>query len=392
MSEKFFEIFEKKLEKLKEIHLYRSVKDVESREGMKITINGQKFINFASNDYLGLSQHPLIKQTAIEAIKFFGVGGGASRLLSGGTTLHKKLEELLCRFKNSQSSLLLNSGYTANTSLIPTIAQEEDIIFSDELNHASIIDGCRLSRAQKIIYKHADLEHLQKLIKNSTCKGNKIIVTDTVFSMDGDIAPVKEIYEICKNEGILLYLDDAHGTGVLGNGLGTLKHFDLNPDEFIIQMGTFSKAIGAFGAFVCGSSTLIDWVINSARGFIFSTALPASMVASAYTSLKIIMEDSSLVEKLWENTLQVKKIINNLELKTTNTQTPIIPILFENIESAMNASKLLQDFKIYAPVIRPPTVKIPRIRLTVTAAHSLEDLRQLEEALKNIIMVNKRGH
>lgn len=384
MSEKIFEIFEKKLEKLREIHLHRTIKDIESKEGMKITINEQKFINFASNDYLGLSQHPLLKQTAIEAIKIFGVGGGASRLLSGGIKLHKYLEELLCRFKNSQSSLILNSGYTANTSLIPSIAQENDLIFSDELNHASIIDGCRLSRAQKIIYRHADLEDLQKFIKNSTCKGKKIIITDTVFSMDGDIAPIKEIYEICKNEGALLYLDDAHGTGVLGNGFGTLKHFNLNPDEFIIQMGTFSKAIGSFGAFVCASSTLIDWFINSARGFIFSTALPASIIASAYASLKIIMEDNTLVGKLWQNTLKVKEIINELNLKTTNTQTPIIPILFEDIESAINASKVLQDFNIYAPVIRPPTVKMPRIRLTISAAHTLEEIERLKEALKTL--------
>ncbi|MCX7988573.1 MAG: 8-amino-7-oxononanoate synthase [Thermodesulfovibrio sp.] len=384
MSEKIFEIFEKKLEKLRQTHLYRSVKDTESREGMKITINGQKFINFASNDYLGLSQHPFLKKAAIEAIKIFGIGGGASRLLSGGVMLHKKLEELLCRFKNSQSSLVLNSGYTANISLIPVLAQENDIIFSDELNHASIIDGCRLSRAQKIIYRHADLEDLQKLIKNSACRGNKIIVTDTVFSMDGDIAPVKELYEICKREGALLYLDDAHGTGVLGNGFGALKHFDLNPEEFIIQMGTFSKAIGSFGAFVCGSSTLIDWFINSARGFIFSTALPASIIASSYASLKIIMEDNTLIEKLWQNTVKLREIINNLGLKTTNTQTPIIPILFEDIESAIKASEVLQYFNIYAPVIRPPTVKIPRIRLTITASHSLEDIERLEEALKKL--------
>lgn len=384
MSEKIFEIFEKKLEKLRQTHLYRSVKDMESRDGMKITINGQKFINFASNDYLGLSQHPILKQAAMEAIKIFGIGGGASRLLSGGVMLHKKLEELLCRFKNSQSSLILNSGYTANISIIPALAQENDIIFSDELNHASIIDGCRLSRAQKIIYRHADLEDLQKLIKNSACRGNKIVVTDTVFSMDGDIAPVKELYEMCKKEGALLYLDDAHGTGVLGNGFGALKHFDLNPEEFIIQMGTFSKAIGSFGAFVCGSSTLIDWFINSARGFIFSTALPASIIASSYASLKIIMEDNTLIEKLWQNTVKLREIINNLGLKTTNTQTPIIPILFEDIESAIKASEVLQYFNIYAPVIRPPTVKIPRIRLTITASHSLEDIERLEEALKKL--------
>lgn len=384
MSEKIFEFFEKKLEMLREKYLYRSIKDIESKIGMEITVKGKKFINFASNDYLGLSQHPAVKEAAIEAIKLFGIGSGASRLLSGGTVIHKKLEELLCNFKNSQSSLILNSGYTANTSIIPSIAQENDIIFTDELNHASIIDGCRLSRAEKVIYKHGDMDDLNRLIKKSSCRGKKIVITDTVFSMDGDIGPISDIYELCKNEEALLYLDDAHGTGVLGQGFGALKHFKLDSDSFIIQMGTFSKALGSFGAFVCGSSTLIDWFTNSSRGFIFSTALPASIVASAYASLKIVMEDSSFVQKLWENTDRVIGIIKSLGLKTTNTQTPIIPIIFGNIKDAMYASSLLQDSNIYAPVIRPPTVKIPRIRLTVSAAHKAEEIETLEQALKRL--------
>ncbi|ACI20707.1 MULTISPECIES: 8-amino-7-oxononanoate synthase [Thermodesulfovibrio] len=381
MSEKFFEIFEKKLEKLKEQNLYRSVKDMESRHGMEITIQGKKYINFASNDYLGLSQHPLVKEAGIDAIKTFGAGGGASRLLSGGTILHRKLEELLSEFKNTESCLILNSGYTANTSLIPALAGENDIIFSDELNHASIIDGCRLSRAEKIIYKHADIEDLKKLIRNISCKGKKVIITDTVFSMDGDIAPIRELYELCKAEGALLYIDDAHGTGVLGNGYGILKHLGLQTEAFVIQMGTLSKAIGVFGAFVCGDSSIIDWFINSARGFIFSTSLPPSTVASAYASLKIIMEDKELIKRLWQNIEKVMEIIKNLELKTTKTQTPIIPILFENIEQAIKASRILYDSGIYAPVIRPPTVKTPRIRITITAGHSDNDIEKLSGAL-----------
>lgn len=384
MSEKIFEIFEKKLKILRETYIYRSIKDIESKVGLEITIKGKKFINFASNDYLGLSQHPAVKEAAIEAIRLFGVGSGASRLLSGGTVIHKKLEELLCAFKGSQSSLILNSGYTANTSIIPSIAEEDDIVFSDELNHASIIDGCRLSRAQKVIYKHGDIDDLRRLMKNSLCKGKKIVITDTVFSMDGDIAPISDIYELCRDEEALLYLDDAHGTGVLGDGFGALKHFKLNSDKFVIQMGTFSKALGSFGAFVCGSSNLIDWLTNSSRGLIFSTALPASIVASAYASLKILMEDNTFVKKLWENTHNVIGTIRSLSLKTTNTQTPIIPIIFENIKDAMHASKLLQDSNIYAPVIRPPTVKTPRIRLTVSAAHKPEEIEALEEALKRL--------
>ncbi len=381
MSEKIFEIFEKKIENLKLQNLYRSVRDLKSREGMKITIKGKKFINFASNDYLGLSQHPVIKNSAIEAIKLFGIGGGASRLLSGGTIFHKKLEELLSKFKNSQKSLIFNSGYTANLSVIQSIAEEGDLILSDELNHASIIDGCRLSKAEKHIYKHCDLEDLLRLLKKTKCKGKRIIITDTVFSMDGDIAPLKELYEICRNEEAILYLDDAHGTGVLGGGFGALKHFGLKTEDFVIQMGTFSKALGSFGAFICSSSFLIDWLINTSRGFIYSTALPAAIVASCYSALKLILEDNSLIKKLWENTNRVKESIKKLDLLTTPSQTPIIPILFKDLKEALKASKILEGLNIYAPVIKPPTVKIPRIRLTITAAHTEEEIEVLIEAL-----------
>ncbi|MDI1472271.1 MAG: pyridoxal phosphate-dependent aminotransferase family protein [Thermodesulfovibrio sp.] len=380
MYEKIFEIFEKKLAELKESSLYRSIKDIEHREGMNITVEGKKYINFASNDYLGLSQNPMVKEAVKEAVELFGSGAGASRLLCGGTFLNEKLERLLCDFKDTESSIVLNSGYTANTSLIPAITDEGDVIFSDELNHASIIDGIRLSKAQKIIYRHNDIDDLLKKIKEAPSKGKKIIITDTVFSMDGDIAPLKEIYEICKSYEVLLYIDDAHGTGVLGDGHGAWKHFALPKEDFVIHMGTLSKAIGCFGAFVCGANTLIQWFINFARGFIFSTALPASVVASAIASIKIIMEDKTIIDRLWENTEKVIKTIKTINLKTTNTQTPIIPILFDTIDEANKASKIFSDLGIYAPVIRPPTVKIPRIRITISAAHTDKDIERLIEA------------
>ncbi len=384
MFEKFFEIIEKKLQQLKDQELYRSIIDMETAEGMKITIKGRSYINFASNDYLGLSKHPLVKKSAHKAIELFGAGSGAARLLSGGTLIHKELEKLICKFKDSEASLVLNSGYTANSCLIPAIADEDDLILSDELNHASIIDGCRLSRAKKLIYRHKDLQHLIRLIKDTPCNGKKIIITDTVFSMDGDIAPIREIYELCKSEEALLYIDDAHGTGILGEGHGTLKHFGLSADNFVIQMGTLSKAVGCFGAFVCGTDILINWFINSARGFIFSTALPSSVVASSYASLKIIMEDKTLIKKLWKNTQRVMNTIKTLKLSTTDTQTPIIPILFENIEDAMRASNILHNSGIYAPVIKPPTVRTPRIRISISAGHTEEDIERLNKALINL--------
>jgi len=202
--------------------------------------------------------------------------------------------------------------------------------------------------------------------------------------MDGDIAPIREIYELCKSEEALLYIDDAHGTGILGEGHGTLKHFGLSADNFVIQMGTLSKAVGCFGAFVCGTDILINWFINSARGFIFSTALPSSVVASSYASLKIIMEDKTLIKKLWENTQRVMNTIKTLKLSTTDTQTPIIPILFKNIEDAMRASNILNNSGIYAPVIKPPTVRTPRIRISISAGHTDEDIERLNKALINL--------
>lgn len=381
MSEKIFEFFEEKLEELKQSLLYRSIRDIKAVEDMRITVDGKQYINFASNDYLGLSKHPLVIEAAKQALELFGAGSGASRLLSGGSIFHKKLEEYLSEFKETEACLILNSGYAANISLIPALTNEEDIILSDELNHASIIDGCRLSKAKKFIYKHKDTEEVEKILKENPCKGKKLIVTDTVFSMDGDIAPLVELYKLCKNYGALLYLDDAHATGVLGNGKGALKHFGLKPEKFVIQMGTLSKALGAFGGFVCGKEVLIKWFINSARAFIFSTALPASVIASAYTSLKIIREDKSLIKKLWENTENIRKVIKNLGFKTTDSQTPIIPILFESIEQAQKASEILNSFEIYAPVIRPPTVKTPRIRISVSAAHKQKEIERLSEAL-----------
>lgn len=384
MEEKIFECFEKKIEELKRCHLYRTINDIESKEGMKITINGEEYINFASNDYLGLSQNSILKKAAKEAIDLYGSGSGASRLLGGGTLLHKKLEELISIFKDTEASLILNSGYTANTSIIPALAQENDIIFSDELNHASIIDGCRLSRAEKIIYRHNDLDNLKELMRKIKRNGRKIIITDTVFSMDGDLAPITELCKICENESAILYLDDAHGTGVLGMGYGALKHFGLKPMDYIVQIGTFSKALGSFGAFVCGKASLIGWFTNSARGFIFSTALPAHIVASSYAAIKLIMDTPVLVNKLWDNTLKIKRIIRDLGLKITNTQTPIIPILFDTIQEAIHASNILKAHHIFAPVIRPPTVKIPRIRLTATAAHTEEEIEILASALEKL--------
>ncbi|HWR59171.1 MAG TPA: aminotransferase class I/II-fold pyridoxal phosphate-dependent enzyme, partial [Thermodesulfovibrionales bacterium] len=330
-----------------------------------------EFINFSSNDYLGLASHPEIVSAAKNAMEEFGFGGGASRLLSGGSILHRELEEKIAHFKGTDAALVFNSGYSANTGTIPSIAGEGDIIFSDELNHASIVDGCRLSRARTVIYKHRDVEHLSYLMEKE--EGEKrIVITDSVFSMDGDIAPLREIYDIClmlnselrTPNSVLLFIDDAHGTGVLGRGKGALADFDICPEPWIIQMGTFSKALGSFGAFVAGSRDVVDWLINTARSFFFSTALPACVAAASARAIELIEERPELIEKLWETRDRLVTGLRDKGFDISNSETPIIPLKTKSNEDALKLSQYLYEKGIYAPAIRPPAVKTPRVRIT----------------------------
>ncbi len=374
-------MYKKELDELSRSGLLRIITDRQSKAGPEITIKGKRLLNFSSNDYLSLSSEPEVIEAAKKAIEHHGMGAGASRLLSGGTTAHERLEQLLAEFKSTESALLFNSGYAANTGIIPAISDSDTYIFSDELNHASIIDGCRLSRAKVFIYKHCDTGHLKRLLRQSRSK-KKIIVTDTVFSMDGDIAPLDELKELADSEGALLYIDDAHGTGVLGEGYGAMKHFGIEPTENIIQMGTLSKAIGAFGAFVASTKTLKQWLINNARSLIFSTALPSSVVVAAETSLRIIMNQPGRVEKLWNNRKFLVKGLRALAIDTTPSETPIIPIKVSDNEKAVGLSIFLRQRGIYAPAIRPPTVPSPRIRITVVSGHKEEHIQRLLDVLK----------
>jgi 8-amino-7-oxononanoate synthase len=313
----------------------------------------------------------------------YGYGSGASRLLGGGSILHSKLERKVAQFKGTEAALILNSGYSANTGIIPAISDEHTVLFSDELNHASIIDGCRLSKAQTLIFRHKDLIQLEGLLR----KGNankKIIVTDTVFSMEGDIAPVEELFDLCKRYDALLYLDDAHGLGVLGNGKGALSHFNIQPEPWIIQMGTFSKALGSLGAFIAGSSDIIEWILNTARSFIFSTTLPPCVAAASTAALDLIEKDPELIKKLWKNRNEAVRLLKDINYDTIGTETPIIPIRTGTLENTVRVSKHLYESGIFAPAIRPPTVKEPRIRITTTAAHTSEDIERLIEALREL--------
>ncbi len=348
----------------------------------RIEISGEQYINFASNDYLGLSASPAIVGAVRKSLEVFPFGAGASRLLSGGTTFHSELEEAVARFKKTEAAIAFNSGYQANVSCISALAREGDVIFSDELNHASIVDGCRLSRAKKVIYPHRDVKQLRSLVqKENTAR--RIVISDTVFSMDGDIAPIGELYTLCASiPNTILYLDDAHGTGVLGDGYGALAHFNLRPEPWIIQMGTFSKALGSFGAFVAGSRNVIDWLINTARGFIYSTALPACIVAASAAAIKIIESDKSVVERLWKNQTKAVEGIGRGGFDILCKDTPIIAVSVGDVAQTLAFSEKLKRHRIYAPAIRPPTVKTPRIRVTVSGAHTYEDIEALINAFR----------
>jgi len=379
-------VFERELKELEENNLLRSIISRYSPQCPVITIDRKKYLNFSSNDYLGLASNQEIVRAVENSLKQYAFGSGASRLLAGGSILHKKLEAHIARFKGTKAALIFNSGYSANTGIIPSITSEADVIFSDELNHASIIDGCRLSRAKTRIYRHRDMAHLQALMKKAGAR-RKIVATDSVFSMDGDLAPLPDIYEICREHEAMLYLDDAHGTGVLGRGRGALAHFGLKPEAWVIQMGTFSKALGAYGAFVSAGEDVIKWISNTARSFMFSTALPSCVIAAAEAGLGLVERNPSLVEKLWSNRDKLFEGLKSLGYNDVASSTPILTIRTIRVSEALRLSEYLYAKGIYVPAIRPPTVIGPRLRITVTASHTAKHIDTLISMLKKADIV-----
>lgn len=377
-----YRMFEDELDRLKKAGLLRKVHDREPAQGAKIVLRGLECVNFASNDYLGLASHPALRKAASEAAENLGAGAGASRLLAGGyTSLHQRLEARLASFKGAPSALLFNSGYAANTGAIPALAGDGDTIFSDELNHASIIDGCRLSRARTHVYKHKDMDHLEGLLKKDTKARRKLIVTDTVFSMEGDLSPLKKLEDLARKYDALLYTDDAHGTGVLGDGRGALVHAGIAHAPHIIQMGTLSKAAGSMGGFIAAHDDIIEWILNKARSFIFSTALAPSTVAASITALELMESEPGLIKKLWENRTRLAGLLEEKGIGVDVSETPIIPLRVKSSSHALEISEALFSRGFYAPAIRPPTVPEPMIRITVTAAHEASDIHGFIDAL-----------
>jgi 8-amino-7-oxononanoate synthase len=381
-------MFSRELHDLQSGGLIRSIISRQSAQGRKVCIEGRPCLNFSSNDYLGLADHPEVIAAVESAVAEFGAGSGASRLLAGGTVLHWRLEKEISRFKSSESAILFNSGYSANTGVIPSIASGGCVIFSDELNHASIIDGCRLSRAKTLIYRHRDVSDLELLMRKEKGK-RRVVVTDSVFSMDGDMAPLADIREVCLKYGCLLYIDDAHATGVLGKGRGSLSHFGMDPEPWIIQMGTFSKALGSFGAFIAGSRETTEWITNTARSLILSTALPAHVVAASLAALSIVKRDRRLLRRLWTNRERMANGLRETGCDVGVSETPILPVRMQNVREALRLSGFLLDKGFYAPAIRPPSVSEPRIRLTASAAHTEEDADRLIEAMKDFYRPKK---
>ncbi|MBI4698999.1 MAG: 8-amino-7-oxononanoate synthase [Nitrospirae bacterium] len=382
--------FDAELKELKTKNLLRKLTCIDASKGSGILISGKEYIDFSSNDYLDLSRHPEIIKTAFKALKEYGFGSGASRLLSGTYLPHIKLEERIAKFKKTGAALIFNTGYAANSGIIPAVTGADAIIFSDALNHASIVDGIRLSKAKVRIYRHRDADHLETLLKKSrTDKSVKrrLIVTDTVFSMDGDIAPLNDIVSLSRKYGATLMIDDAHATGVIGrNGKGGLEHFGIK-DEGVVQMGTFSKAFGCFGAYVAGSADLINLLTNKARSFMYSTSLPPAFASAAAKAIDIVEFKSEHIRKrLWKNRQRLYQGLRSLGYDTLASETPVIPVLVGDTKSALAISKYLFKEKIFAPAIRPPTVPEgkSRMRFSVTSAHTDEDIDRVLGKLRKL--------
>ncbi len=383
------------VEALRERHLYRPLRVVSSPQGPIVSVDGQRAINLSSNDYLGLTHHPRLVEAALAAVREFGVGSGAVRTIAGTLSMHEALEEELAAFKHTPAVLTFQSGFTANTGIIPTITGETDLIVSDSLNHASIIDGMRLSKAPRKVYPHADVDQLRATLEEAVELGREgtgdpyrliLVVTDGVFSMDGDIAPLPAIVDAAEASGAAVFVDDAHASGVLGkDGRGSVDHFGLH-GRVAIQVGTLSKAVGSLGGYVAGSTALREILTQRARPFLFSTSHPPAVVAACREALKVMQEEPELLERLWANTRRFKAELERLGFDTGRSETPITPVMMGDPEVAMRFSDRLLGEGVFAQPVVFPTVALEqaRIRTIVTAAHGDEQLDRALEAFANV--------
>src|SRR5277367_3618225 len=380
------------LDDLKAKGTYFKLRVLEDEQAPLCTFDGKKVINIASNNYLGLATHPKLREAALEAIRKYGVGSGAVRTVAGTMKIHMDLEEKIARFKNVEACVVFQSGFAANAGTVSSILGKEDFIISDELNHASIIDGARLSRAKIKVFRHKDTAHAEELLKEVTNEpGRKLLITDGVFSMDGDIGPVDKLCNLAEKYGAIMMVDDAHASGVLGrNGRGSVDHFHCH-GRVDVQVGTLSKAIGALGGYVCGSRDLIDFLYHRARPFLFSTSHPPSVAATCIAAFDLLENEPERIEKLWQNTRSWKKELGALGFdiggrSTPASETPITPIIIGDGKLTMDFSRELFKEGVLGTGIAFPTVPEgkARIRTIMTATHTKEELQQALEVLGRV--------
>lgn len=378
-----YEFFKEQLDSKVQNHNLRTLTEYCPIDAVRVKRDDKEYLMMASNNYLGLTFDPRVIEGALKGAQQYGTGSGGSRLVSGTFPLFTDLENELSKFKNTEKALVFNTGYMANVGTISAIADKNTIIFSDALNHASIIDGCRLSRGSVKAYSHCDVDELKYLLKQVDRNARKLIVTDGVFSMDGDIAPLDKLYELSRDYNALLMVDDAHATGTIGNGHGTAAYFGLEK-EVDIQLGTLSKSLGSVGGYVAANSTIIDYLVNTSRSFIFSTALSPADIGAALAALHILETDASVLGRLQENVNYMADQLTSMGIDATN-ETPIFPILIGRNEDTLAVSDYLYEAGIIGTAIRPPTVPIgeSRIRLTVTAAHNKKQIDFVCQSLHN---------
>ncbi len=383
-----YEFFKEQLDSKIENHNLRTLREYCPLDAVRVKRDNKEYLMMASNNYLGLTFDTRVIEGALKGAQQYGTGSGGSRLVSGTFPLFTELERSLAKFKNTEKALVFNTGYMANVGTISAVADKNTIIFSDALNHASIIDGCRLSRGTVKTYSHCDIDELKYLLKQVDRNTRKLIVTDGVFSMDGDIAPLDKLYELSRDYNALLMVDDAHATGTIGNGHGTAAYFGLEK-EVDIQLGTLSKSLGSVGGYVAANSTIIDYLVNTSRSFIFSTALSPADIGAALAALQVLETDASVLARLHENVNYMADQLISMGIDATN-ETPIFPILIGRNEDTLAVSDYLYEDGIIGTAIRPPTVPIgeSRIRLTVTAAHNKEQIdyvcHTLHKAMKTV--------
>ena len=375
------------IDQLKQSGLYNNIRTMSTAQGAWLIVDGKRELNFCSNNYLGLANHPQLIKAAKNAADNYGVGPGAVRTIAGTIDMHKELEQRLAKFKGVEAAITFQSGFCANLATIPALVGKEDVIFSDELNHASIIDGARLSRAKIIRFKHADAIDLDRQVKEHLGNYRRgLIVTDGVFSMDGDIAPLDKINEVAQKYDVMLMVDDAHGEGVLGRGgRGIVDHFNLH-GKVDIEVGTMSKAFGVVGGCVAGNAEIVEWLHQRGRPFLFSSAVPAADVAACIAAVDLLEESTALVDKLWSNADYFKAEMKKLGFDTGMSTTPITPVMLGDAKLARNFSRALYDEGVFAMALGFPTVPEgkARIRVMISAAHEKEDLDKGLEAFAKV--------